>query len=64
MNKIELKEEQENIKNLSIPYNLEKGKEVINNYAKILTSSPGVYRMINIDNNILYIGKAKNLKKK
>jgi excinuclease ABC subunit C len=64
MNKIELKEEQENIKNLSIPHNLEKGEEVINNYAKILTSAPGVYRMINIDNNILYIGKAKNLKKR
>ena len=64
MNKIALKEEQKNIKNLSISHNLEKGKEVINNYAKILTSSPGVYRMINIDNNILYIGKAKNLKKR
>lgn len=30
----------------------------------VLTNKPGVYRMINIDGVILYIGKAKNLRKR
>jgi len=64
MNKTELKDKLINLKNSSISNPLEKGKGIINNYAKNLTSAPGVYRMINSDNNILYIGKAKNLKKR
>ena len=31
-------------------------------FLKILTSKPGVYRMINKDGKVIYVGKAKNLK--
>lgn len=31
-------------------------------FLKTLTTQPGVYQMYNIDNEILYVGKAKNLK--
>lgn len=31
-------------------------------FLKTLTSRPGVYRMIDIDNTVIYVGKAKNLK--
>ena len=33
-------------------------------YLKTLTSRPGVYRMLGNDGNILYIGKARNLRKR
>jgi excinuclease ABC subunit C len=40
------------------------GVEVIRNYLKTLPSGPGVYRMINDKDDVLYVGKAKNLKKR
>lgn len=33
-------------------------------FLKELTSKPGVYRMINADQKVIYVGKAKNLKKR
>jgi excinuclease ABC subunit C len=40
------------------------GVEVIRGYLKTLPSGPGVYRMINEKGDVLYVGKAKNLKKR
>ncbi len=36
----------------------------INMFLKNLTKRPGIYKMLNIEGEILYIGKAKNLKKR
>ena len=33
-------------------------------YLKTLTQQPGVYRMVDGESTILYVGKAKNLKKR
>ncbi|MBA1331262.1 hypothetical protein QQ73_08885, partial [Candidatus Endoriftia persephone str. Guaymas] len=33
-------------------------------FLKTLTSRPGVYRMIGTDDKVLYVGKAKNLKRR
>ena len=41
-----------------------KGVDVIKGYLKSLPSDPGVYRMINLEGDVLYVGKAKNLKKR
>ena len=41
-----------------------KGADVIKGYLKSLPSDPGVYRMINLEGDVLYVGKAKNLKKR
>lgn len=43
---------------------LEKGLAVIKNVVKTLPSAPGVYRMLDDRGKILYVGKAKNLKKR
>jgi len=40
------------------------GVPVIVAYLKTLPASPGVYRMINTAGEVLYVGKAKNLKKR
>jgi len=40
------------------------GVVVIKKYLETLISSPGVYRMINKFGDVLYVGKAKNLKKR
>ncbi len=42
----------------------QRGVPVIEGHLKTLPSSPGVYRMINSKGDILYVGKAKNLKKR
>ena len=38
------------------------GQEVIQGYLKTLDGSPGVYRMLNPKGEVLYVGKARNLK--
>ncbi len=43
---------------------LEKGIITIKDYVKTLPLSPGVYRMINGRDEVLYVGKAKSLKKR
>ncbi|MGN6670281.1 MAG: excinuclease ABC subunit UvrC, partial [Candidatus Nucleicultricaceae bacterium] len=40
------------------------GIQVIKNYVETLPDKPGVYRMIDTHNTVLYIGKAKSLKKR
>jgi excinuclease ABC subunit C len=51
---------QSNIKNHHHSY--EQGATLIKDYADSLPEKPGVYRMIGVDDKVLYVGKAKNLK--
>ena len=39
----------------------EVGKDVIKKELPLIPKLPGVYRMLNFKNEILYVGKAKNL---
>jgi excinuclease ABC subunit C len=48
----------------SITPSFSRGAEIILEYLKSLPSSPGVYRMTNRAGEVLYVGKAKNLKKR
>ena len=41
--------------------NLEHGKEILRSKIQFLSNGPGVYKMLDEKNTIIYIGKAKNL---
>jgi len=44
------------------PLSLSDGRNVIMRYMNDMPGTPGAYRMIDANNNVLYVGKAKNLK--
>lgn len=44
--------------------NIKQGLEILKNNIKIAPEAPGVYRMLGENDEVLYVGKAKNIKKR
>ena len=49
---------------IALTPSLKRGADIIAGVVRTLSGSPGVYRMIDEDGNPLYVGKAKNLKRR
>jgi len=47
-----------------VSINIRQGLEILKKYIEIAPEQPGVYRMIGDDDVVLYVGKAKNIKKR
>ena len=45
-------------------FDIKRGVEVLRQNVKIAPEAPGVYRMLNENGEVLYVGKAKNIKKR
>lgn len=45
-------------------FDIKRGVEVLRQNVKIAPETPGVYRMLNEKDEVLYVGKAKNIKKR
>jgi excinuclease ABC subunit C len=43
---------------------LQRGREVIRKFVKLTPESPGCYRMLDASGSVLYVGKAKNIRKR
>jgi excinuclease ABC subunit C len=57
--------EQESVADASGPEgSLALGRAAVERFAKLAPSSPGVYRMIDPNGEVLYVGKAKNIRKR
>ncbi len=48
----------------AVPASVRRGAEVIRSYLRHAPTGPGVYRMISAEGEVLYVGKAKSVKKR
>ena len=46
------------------PQSMAAGRSAIERYAKLAPTAPGVYRMVDVDGEVLYVGKAKSIRKR